>query len=78
MSTGVDDTRYRDDAVYGNDGRRANATTRAWRLDYWQGCHFICLWGVLRRIISQVLIGFLEGLSVELLLGFMKGLSASC
>jgi hypothetical protein len=28
MSMGVDDTRYRDDAVYGNDGRRVNATTR--------------------------------------------------
>ena len=81
MSTGVDDTRYRDDAVYGNDGRRVNATTRGVAPRLLAGLSLYLLMGgsskdyqsgaywVLGRIVSRAVAWVHEGIVCKLLIG---------
>jgi hypothetical protein len=90
MSTGVDDTRYRDDAVYGKDGRRANATTRGVAPRLLAGLSLYLLMGgsskdyqsgaywVLERIVSRAVAWVHEGIVCKLLIGSLEGLSLEC
>jgi hypothetical protein len=83
-STGFDDTRYRDDALYGNDGRRANTTTRGVAPRFLAGLSLYLLMGVsskdyqsgaywvLGRIVSRAVAWVHERIVWKLLIGHLS------